>query len=57
MSLSYRRDAEELLRKNLAGAGEYWFMGGELCDAAVRVDHSELDGGREMMEVEARTPQ
>ena len=57
MSLSYRRDAEELLRKDLAGAGEYWFMGGELCDAAVRVDSAELDVLTEMMEVEARTPQ
>ena len=42
--------------KTLLGAGEYWFMGGELCDAAIRVDHSELYVQSEMMEVQTWTP-
>ena len=55
-SLSYRRDAEEPLREDLAGAGEYWFMGGELCDSAIRVDRSERYVQSEMMEVQTWTP-
>ena len=42
----------ELLRENVADAGQERFVGGEVLDVAITADYSELDVQREAREVE-----